>query len=102
MEEILRWGDGTQYSLYAYVVMPNHVHVLFMPLTEFNSFKLVQTWKSIGARRINAVTGRTGHLWQSESYDHLVRNVEEFNRIRAYIRGNDPRKAYDAYAFLEE
>jgi len=31
VENAIRYYDGKRYSLYAYVVMPNHVHVLFMP-----------------------------------------------------------------------
>ncbi len=36
--------------------------------------------------------GRTGQLWQHESFDHLVRNESAMEAIRRYIREN-PRKA---------
>jgi len=97
VEDKLRHFVDLRYSLYAFVVMPNHVHVLFMPEEGFDSRTIVAGWKSCAAHDINRIFKRTGTLWQKESYDHLVRNVEEFNRIRAYIRGNDPRLAFDVY-----
>ena len=54
------------------------------------------------ARAANCQLGRTGEpFWQKESYDHWVRNAEEFEKIRAYIE-NSPVKAglaHDATAF---
>jgi len=97
VEECLRHFADQRYSLYAYVVMPNHVHVLFMPENGYDGRRIVAGWKSFTAKAINEVLGTTGALWQKESYDHLVRDVNEFNAIRAYIRQNDERLAFDAY-----
>lgn len=97
VEDALCHFDGTRYSLYAYVVMPNHVHVLFQARDGYDGAKVVQSWKSFTANVINKMLGLTGAFWQKESYDHLVRSVEEFNRIRSYIRANAPDKTYDVY-----
>ena len=77
--------------------MPNHVHVLFMPEEGYDSRTIVQGWKSYTAKAINKALNREGGVWQKESYDHLVRDIDEFNAIRAYIRGNNAKLAYDAY-----
>ena len=98
VEDSLRHFADIRYSLYAYVVMPNHVHVLFMPEEGFDGRKIVADWKRFTAKAINAASGASGELWQKESYDHLVRDVAEFNAVRAYIRGNAPHLAYDAYS----
>jgi len=97
VENALRHFADERYSLYAFVVMPNHVHVLFMPEEGFDSRAIVQSWKSFTAKAINKALNREGSVWQKESYDHLVRDVEEFNAIRAYIRGNSVSLAFDAY-----
>ena len=97
VEDALRHFADIRYSLYAFVVMPNHVHVLFMPEEGCDGRKIVQGWKSYTAKVINRVLRRTGAVWQKESYDHLVRDVEEFKAIRAYIRRNNAKLAYDAY-----
>jgi REP element-mobilizing transposase RayT len=79
------------YELHAYAVMPNHVHLLITPLVEPRL--LMRSLKGITAKRANQLLNRTGQtFWQEESYDHLVRNGLEFERIQSYI-GLNPVKA---------
>jgi hypothetical protein len=53
----------------------------------------LKSLKGVTAREANKILGRTGEpFWQHESYDHWVRNAEEFERIRLYIE-NNPVKA---------
>jgi REP element-mobilizing transposase RayT len=75
------------YDLHAYVVMPNHVHLLITPLIEV--CKVMQSLKRFTAREGNRILGLTGHpFWQDESFDRLVRNGTEFERIADYIEMN--------------
>jgi REP element-mobilizing transposase RayT len=79
------------YELFAWVIMPNHVHLLIRPLVAPQL--LLKSLKGASAREANRVLGRTGEpFWQKESYDHWVRNQEEFQRIWRYIE-NNPVKA---------
>lgn len=84
----LRCGsDIKHYDLHAWVVMPNHVHLLLTPLVSLS--KLLNSLKAATARNANRVLQRIGQpFWQDESYDHLVRHREEFQRIRNYIENN--------------
>jgi REP element-mobilizing transposase RayT len=76
-----------RYALHAFVVMPNHVHMLVSPRIPLP--KLTRTLKSYTARQANWMLGLSGNpFWQEESYDHLVRDQSEFNRIRLYIEHN--------------
>ncbi len=78
------------YELRAYVVMPNHVHVLLRPLVDPS--RALRGLKGCTAREANKVLGRAGEpFWQHESYDHVVRNSEEMGRIVAYIHNNPVR-----------
>jgi REP element-mobilizing transposase RayT len=78
------------YVLHAFVVMPNHVHLLTTPGVALP--KLTKSLKGITAKQANAMLGLTGKpFWQEESYDHLVRHEREFGRIRNYIEGNPVR-----------
>jgi len=78
------------YVLHAFVVMPNHVHLLATPAVALP--KLTKSLKGITAKRANAMLGLTGRpFWQEESYDHLVRHEREFEKIRNYIEGNPVR-----------
>ena len=74
------------YDLHAYVVMANHVHLLITPRIEVS--KLTQSLKRSTARSANRLLGLTGPFWQDESYDRLVRDQSEYERIRHYIEWN--------------
>jgi len=52
-----------------------------------------QRIKGISSRQANVVLERTGQsFWAHESYDHWIRNPQEFERVAAYIV-NNPVKA---------
>ncbi|MFP4192841.1 MAG: DNA methyltransferase [Candidatus Hydrogenedentota bacterium] len=93
VENSLRCYDGSQYELTEYVVAPNHVHVLVKPLEGYELSDIVQAWKSVTAHAINKALGRKGSFWRKESFDHIVRNPAEFERIRQYIRNHDTVEA---------
>jgi putative transposase len=79
------------YDLGAFVIMANHVHLLIRP--KIRPDRLLKSLKGASAREANKLLGRTGEaFWQKESYDHWVRNDEEYARIRNYIERN-PVKA---------
>ncbi len=90
--ETLQHFDGSRYRLYAWCVMPNHVHALFRPLAGHVLAAVLHSWKSYSAKRANHLLRRTGQFWQREYYDHLVRSDEQFYRIASYILRN-PEKA---------
>jgi REP element-mobilizing transposase RayT len=78
------------YDLHAFVVMPNHVHILIQPLVPLAI--LTKSLKSFTARRANATLGRTGvPFWQAESYDHQIRDGRELAEVRRYIEENPVR-----------
>ena len=77
--------DGERYDLLAWCVMPNHVHALVRPLGEHKLAEVLQSWKSFTAKEANKILNRTGGFWQQESYDHLIRDTNDFHNQRAYI-----------------
>jgi len=78
------------YAEHAFVVMPNHVHLLLTPLVPLT--QLTKSLKGITAKRANRMLALTGGpFWQEESYDHLVRDQREFHRIVRYIEQNPVR-----------
>ena len=72
--------------------MPNHVHVLVTVFAPESLAEIVAAWKSGSVHRINSLLSRRGPTWQPESYDHPVRDEEEFYHAVQYIRDN-PVKA---------
>ena len=88
----LHFFHGKRYELAAYVVMPNHVHVLFQPIASQRLDAIVQSWKGFTARAINKRLGKTGRLWQPDYWDRLIRSEEHYVKCLDYIRQN-PAKA---------
>jgi len=92
VEDVLLHDDGQRYVLLAWVVMPNHVHVL-IEATEGGSLpEIVQGWKGVSARRVNAALGRQGQLWRSGYYDRYMRDLDHFEQSVLYVH-NNPVKA---------
>ncbi|MDR2981304.1 MAG: transposase [Puniceicoccales bacterium] len=89
----LKHFDGERYKLRAWVIMPNHVHVLVAPLKEFSLGAIVKSWKQFLATRAKKILAiPPGRFWQPESYDHWTRDADERERVISYIHQN-PVKA---------
>ncbi len=86
-----RGEELRQYLLHAWVLMPNHVHVLLEPATSLST--ITKGIKGVTAREANIALGRAGNpFWQDESFDRWIRNSAQFERVRSYIEQN-PVKA---------
>jgi REP element-mobilizing transposase RayT len=87
LESIDYGAANGQYELHAFAIMSNHVHLSLTPHIDVS--RLLCSLKRTTARRANLLLGRTGQpFWQDESYDHPVRDGEEFRRIQRYTEYN--------------
>jgi putative transposase len=101
--------DSQRYRLLAWVVMPNHVHVLFQPIQEWTVAKIVATWKKFTARKIhdaanqeigaprkddprNSGAKTSAPVWHREYWDRYIRDKAHFAKVVEYIHLN-PVKA---------
>jgi REP element-mobilizing transposase RayT len=79
------------YRLRAWVIMPNHVHVLldigWVPL-----WQILESWKSFTAMEANKLLDRTGRFWEPEYWDERMRDSAQATRAVRYIE-NNPVKA---------
>jgi putative transposase len=80
------------YDLICYTLMPNHIHIVMKPKMAEELPKILQNIKSKTAIESNKILNRNGRFWQQESYDHIVRNETEMERILNYVL-NNPVKA---------
>ena len=92
--------DGTRVIMISFVVMPNHVHALFVLNPEWLLEKLLQSWKRFSAREINVKLTRSGHLWQRDYFDRLVRDQQHFANCVRYIRRNPQRARLRADQYI--
>lgn len=89
--------NNQRYQIFALVVMPDHVHMLIQPwLKSENEFwslsSIMNSIKSYSAKQVPKVMKHIGTVWQSERYDRIIRNEQEFHDTWEYIRQN-PVKA---------
>ena len=85
--------DKKRYDLGAWVIMPNHIHILIKQYDEHPLHSIISRWKSQSARLINRELKRNGTLWMPDYWDRYVRDEQHFMRILAYIT-NNPLKAH--------
>jgi len=78
--DAIRFFESKRYRLFAWCVMPNHVHVVFSPLPGFELESILHSWKSFSAKEVNQRLKRQGHFWQREYFDHLVRSESSLKR----------------------
>lgn len=93
--EAIHGQKGVDYVLDACCIMPNHVHMVITPLKIGGGYKplseIMQSLKGKTSRQANIILGRSGQFWQHESFDHVVRNDKELERIIEYVLYNPTR-----------
>jgi len=97
LQSILRWKDR-RYELYAACVMPDHVHLLIEPMIErddgsgnpifFPLSKILHSIKSFTANRINKIENSNEPVWETESFDRLIRSESDLQEKFRYITRN--------------
>ncbi len=97
LESLLRWKTR-RYELYAACVMPDHVHLLIEPMIErqdsgnkpvfFSLSKILHSIKSFTANRINKIENRSDPVWETESFDRLIRSESDLQEKFKYITRN--------------
>jgi len=87
----------TKIDLWAVVVMPDHVHLIFTPLVNvqaseaYSLAEIMDAIKGASAHKINRQLGRTGKVWQTESFDRVLRKSEKLDEKVQYILDNPVR-----------
>ena len=92
VENTLLHFHNKLYFLNAWVVMPNHVHVLVEIIEGGTLERITHSWKSYTANEANKLLGREGSFWQRQYWDRFIRNEFHFNKVVDYIHMN-PVKA---------
>ena len=89
VQDTLRHGANVRhsYDLYAWAIMPNHVHAVWKPHIPMPS--IMRCLKGRTSRIANRLLGRGGQpFWQDESYDHWIRSTQELEDIVRYVESN--------------
>ncbi len=81
VEEVLMRFHGERVEHQAWVIMPNHLHLIFTPKVSIGT--LLKAWKGTSAHRIGQ-----GSIWQKNYRDTLIRDGAHFANAVRYIRRN--------------
>jgi REP element-mobilizing transposase RayT len=83
------------YDLFAWVVMPNHVHVVITPIQPLS--EIMRWLKTATANRANELLSRTGTaFWQREYFDRWIRTEKQLVAVIAYVEDNPVRSGLAA------
>lgn len=92
IQNVLLGSDGEWYRLFAWVIMPNHIHMLVTRFEEYTLAGIMQSLKSITSHKANRLLKRHGKFWMPDYFDRYIRNAEHFAKTLRYIE-NNPVKA---------
>jgi len=76
----------------AFVVMPDHVHLLYETSRDEDLAVTLQALKGASAHRLAKQGGRSAPIWQGETYDHVVRGEHELRETWRYVEANPVRR----------
>jgi REP element-mobilizing transposase RayT len=93
VSDALNHFDRKRYRLDHWVIMPNHVHLLVLPSAGHSVDKILHSWKSFSANKINELLKRQWTLWRTESFDCIVRSPAQLHKFRQYIIDNAKKAA---------
>jgi REP element-mobilizing transposase RayT len=92
VQDALRHFDGRRYKLLAWVIMPNHVHVMVEQMAGYPLGDVIHAWKSFTAKEANKQLGASGSFWEPDYFDRFIRDQAHFDIAVHYIHEN-PVKA---------
>ena len=80
-----------KFQLHAFVVMPEHMHLLLTPAKNVTLERTVQLVKG-GYSHAFGLKFQAGEVWQRGFTDHRIRDAEDFARHRDYIHQNPVKR----------
>ena len=84
---IAHYRDLGAYRLFAYCVMPDHLHLLLSPNNKDLSAGIREV-KSVSSARIIQGRRTRGSIWQARYFDNIIRRARDFWPKVEYIHSN--------------
>ena len=83
---------GLRHQVHAYVLMPNHLHLITTPKEDSNISQVMHSLKLFTSRRIGDMLGLRGGIWQARFYERALRNAKDVENAFSFVHEN-PVKA---------
>jgi putative transposase len=88
LQTLYRYRREGRFQLHAFVVMPDHVHILLTPAHEVTLEHAVQLIKGGYSHALGEIVGRKREIWERGFTDHRIRDEEDYMHHRDYIHRN--------------
>jgi putative transposase len=88
-QQLERTRSAHKARIYAYVLMPEHVHLL---MNEPPAILLGQFLKSLKQETSRKLKGEREHFWQARYYDRNIRGSDELSEVIHYIHQNPMKR----------
>ena len=98
LDELERWNQTyPAVSLYSYVIMPNHLHIMVViSADEYGRPQVAPTVERMAKQFKGAITKKVGKpIWQKSFIEHVIRNIKDYETRLNYIYENPIRWYYD-------
>ena len=90
IDVLFHYRDRNNYLLHEFVLMPDHFHLLITPILSLE--RALQFIKGGFSYRAKKELGFNGEIWEKGCYDRRVRDIEDYQAFRRYIRENPVKK----------
>ena len=88
LKTLFHYRREGRYLLHAFVVMPDHVHLLLTPTQDVTLERCVQLVKGSYSHELGTLIGRNSEIWQRGFTDHRIRDARDFVHHQNYIHQN--------------
>ena len=94
LDVIKHYHNERRFALHAFVIMPDHLHLLMTPAPDVSLEKAVQFIKGGFSFRLKS----RRHVWERGFNEVQIRTAEKFDACKRYIEGNPVRAKLAACA----
>jgi putative transposase len=98
IQTLFQHQTKSRFQLHAFVVMPDHTHILITPATNESTAKCIQYIK--GGYSFAARNQSPGEIWHSGHHEHRIRDADDYTSQLLYIQNNPTRKQYENYPYV--
>jgi len=92
IETLFDYRVKGKYELHEFVVMPDHIHLLFTPAVDLTLERVMQFVKGGYSHRAGQQLGPSLGIWARGYVDHRIRDVQDYESHRDYIHQNPVRR----------
>jgi len=87
IDTFAHYCDAGKFLLHEFVIMPDHMHALLTPAERISLERAMQFIKGGFSYRLR----KRGPVWQASFTNHRIRDWEDYERHREYVRMNPVR-----------